>query len=273
MKDDDYGHAKDGSNAMNEQDAINVLSEMHGFFEKYKLRFWLDQGVVLGAVREGHLLPHDNDLDISFRLQDASPILKHLDDLKEKGYQIQVHCNTIYLLKNGIEVNFMGFQKDPYGVCPDKYWLMDYISLSPLAIRAQQFYDMATHRTLQTVNGRVAKMIHQLTYLRTARQFVEPLSHFAWKIACVQTNWKGGFYAGYWAPAKFYDKLRTVEMYGLKWNVPFDIEDYLAFKYGKDWRIPKRKWNVWTDDGGVVHDVSLFKTLKLTTLTSCYGDS
>ena len=36
----------------------------------------------------------------------------------------------------------------------------------------------------------------------------------------------------------------------MKFNVPFNVEKYLAYRYGDDWRTPRKKW-VFTNDGAM----------------------
>lgn len=49
-------------------------------------------------------------------------------------------------------------------------------------------------------------------------------------------------------PKCFYDETTTLEFDGKYYSVPRDYEGYLAYHYGKDWRIPVKKWNFRTDD-------------------------
>ncbi len=51
---------------------------------------------------------------------------------------------------------------------------------------------------------------------------------------------------------KFFDCIDSIEFYNKKINVPNNPESFLEVKYGKDWRIPKEKWNVALDDGSIV---------------------
>ena len=55
-----------------------------------------------------------------------------------------------------------------------------------------------------------------------------------------------------WAtPKHFFERLRSIEFYGMTFNSPSDVEDYLKYHYGQDWKTPKRKWAAWEQDGGV----------------------
>lgn len=52
-------------------------------------------------------------------------------------------------------------------------------------------------------------------------------------------------------PRHFYDETTVLEFEGKKYSVPKNAEDYLAYHYGKNWRIPVKKWNFRTDDFSV----------------------
>ena len=51
-------------------------------------------------------------------------------------------------------------------------------------------------------------------------------------------------------PKRFYDKLQEIEFYGEKYNVPEDVEGYLEYNYGKDWKTPihRDNWNYYTSN-------------------------
>ena len=52
-------------------------------------------------------------------------------------------------------------------------------------------------------------------------------------------------------PKHFYDETTILEFEGKSYSVPRDTEGYLVYHYGKDWRIPVKKWNFRTDDFSV----------------------
>jgi hypothetical protein len=240
---------------LDENQAVTVLKELHGFFNENHIRVWLDQGVLLGAIRENKLLLHDHDIDIGILHQDTFSLLHNLWKLKNQGYKVQVHANTVYLAKNGVEIGIMAYQDSG----DTQYFLIDYISLGYWSIRAQTFYDMATHRDKQTVTGKVATFAYWLTYFRTARRLLEFSAYVVWRLV-------GGFYHGYQTPKHYYDNLKRISFYGLIWMVPAETEEYLTYKYGEDWCIPKTEWDMWNDDGGIVPEINKvfphWKTLR-----------
>ena len=48
-------------------------------------------------------------------------------------------------------------------------------------------------------------------------------------------------------PKHHFEKLETVDFYGIKFTIPSDVENYLECRYGKDWRIPKKEWKWWVE--------------------------
>jgi len=51
---------------------------------------------------------------------------------------------------------------------------------------------------------------------------------------------------------KFLDTLDTIDFYGEPISVPANYEEFLEVKYGADWRVPNKKWNVALDDGSIL---------------------
>lgn len=50
---------------------------------------------------------------------------------------------------------------------------------------------------------------------------------------------------------KFLEKTESITFYGKTVPVPSHPEKFIEAKYGKDWRTPKKEWNVALDDGSI----------------------
>jgi hypothetical protein len=48
-------------------------------------------------------------------------------------------------------------------------------------------------------------------------------------------------------PAQYFLNLSEIEFYDFKVKVPSDKEGYLEYKYGKDWRVPKKDYVYYKD--------------------------
>lgn len=71
------------------QQALTGLHKVADLLEAHDIPFWLESGTLLGAVREGRLLPWDNDLDLSIRSSDVHRLLRLKWPLLLRGYRVK----------------------------------------------------------------------------------------------------------------------------------------------------------------------------------------
>lgn len=79
-----------------------LMKDVHEIFEKSKLTYWIESGTLLGAVRHRGLIPWDDDLDISIRLEDSYRFQNLIPEFEKLGYQIDESYFgfKIYLIEN-----------------------------------------------------------------------------------------------------------------------------------------------------------------------------
>jgi phosphorylcholine metabolism protein LicD len=53
-------------------------------FEKYNIPYWLDEGTLLGAIRNGEMIKNDGDIDFSLFYNNIGEIMNILKYLFEK---------------------------------------------------------------------------------------------------------------------------------------------------------------------------------------------
>ena len=86
---------------INANDAIKNLVELHSIFCNHRIRYWLQDGTLLGYYRDRNFIPHDNDIDIGMRWSDfAQSIMK---DITRAGF---VFKSSHGRLEESLVINF-----------------------------------------------------------------------------------------------------------------------------------------------------------------------
>ena len=193
------------------------------FLDRHEIAYWLDQGTLLGVYRDGALLPWDRDVDLSVWPDEFDRIVELVDEFCTLGYTAIVtpEADTVKFFSRSsglsIEINRFFVHGD---VC----------SRTGLRPRGNPAVDLAK-RAIKALPPRVYFGILKL-YNRTLRPDHVRLS----------------------VPARFYAEFTTLEFDGITVRIPAQTEQYLAYKYGPDWRTPRRDWDYVSQDGAVAKE-------------------
>ena len=65
---------------------------------------------------------------------------------------------------------------------------------------------------------------------------------------------------GVWGRNAFYPEnilkeFKLIEFYNRQYIIPKDTDAFLKFKYGNDWKTPKKKWSTILDDTSLANNV------------------
>ena len=95
---------------MDASSALYILKELRRDVCREEMRCWLDQGTLLGAVRDGKFISYDTDIDLGICYKDVGKLIQKRPHLKQNGYRVEVHCNNITFVKDSIAVNIAVYQ-------------------------------------------------------------------------------------------------------------------------------------------------------------------
>jgi lipopolysaccharide cholinephosphotransferase len=70
---------------MNEELAAKNLRPLKEVFDKFGIKFWLDHGALLGAVRDGKIIEWDDDIGLSMCSEDRDKLFLALNEPKEEN--------------------------------------------------------------------------------------------------------------------------------------------------------------------------------------------
>lgn len=223
---------------MNEQ-----LLAVKKLMDETGVRWWIDSGTLLGMVREGDILPWDNDIDIGIWASDNHVVSRTLPQSAARENHVYRLLTLrgkpfMHLLKplpphEGIRVTIMPYRLDDaeQAHCPV------YFQKPPVHRPGSWKGKLESLRRIPLL--KISRRIRRHTNGRTVL--------VKWPFSAIHgmTEFK--------VPAHFFADLKDVR--GLP--APAEAEAYLAFRYGPDWRTPKRRKSEWVwhrDDGAVHHN-------------------
>jgi len=238
-----------GKDEMNEGMAVKNLKDIKKVFDKFDVNYWLDLGTLLGAVRDGKIIPWDNDIDIGVREASWERILPLVSEFRKRGFYVEVenwklHKSFIYryivLFRAGW---FMGIY--PYRLLNGKNAVRPDIRESFLTRSLIMLYDLLflNQAHVTSKNESLLKVADNVVTL-TPTRLRKPLSKVIFFMIRILKRTALEYFLVV-IPKHHFEKLDTIEFYGTKFSVPSDVENYLECRYGKDWRIPKQEWKWW----------------------------
>jgi LicD family len=255
------------------------LSDVQEVFDRAGIRFWLDFGTLLGAVREDRIIEWDDDIDIGTMSDNWDSILRIIPELQNRGF-----CAFSSLLRIRGDLFYRKVWFERYGLAVE---MTVYQNVAENSIA----YDMVRRK-----NARLLRLSHlslQLShFIRIAYVLILMIfstnTRFHPKLAGDKKNsalystsiklvggilnsspykpefpsyicrfvYRLGRVAGirftlYMVPSRFFERLTPIKFLGLEFKAPSDVEEYLRHHYG-DWRKRKRDWDWYIDDGSLI---------------------
>lgn len=236
-----------------EEPYIACLKTIKKIFEGNKIDFWLAYGTLLGAIRSGKMLDNDLDLGTFYHYLSKRGKRKKLTrDFEKEGYTIHFFWDAMSIRKGktNADFNFFYLGKDKKSVIKKRYKKnksLDYLIFKLMKLPTTEYYGKFSFDFVRdfrnTIKIDLLKIVHCLPNLIKKSLFKIPNFLLHKWITLEEYNLT--------IPAEHFLKLKTIDFYGIKVNVPSKAEKYLEIEYGKDWKTPPKepkKW-VWWENG------------------------
>jgi hypothetical protein len=195
---------------------------------------WLDAGSLLGVIREGALLPWDNDIDIGCWASDRQVVQSAIAMFRRNGYRVapRTYHRSVYQVKlrppAGSQLKTVDIAL--YSRCRDVAWCpVNYVSPQPAPrgsarwLVEKPFREAVIRPWMRRSN-------------RTSLQTRIP------RLRLEVRTWV--------VPAHFFERQQEIDLGQFSVPVPEDYEGYLQLRYG-NWRKPRREWDYGVDDGAL----------------------
>lgn len=227
---------------MEEEVAIDILREVKEVLDKYGIEFWLQSGVLLGAVRDKKFITWDSDIDLGTWGENIPKMKILAREFCDRGFEtyFSPYLNSMAIKKKDIHVQLAFWRlSNDKAIMPLQYNenLLGVFLFNAGWILLFSHCGEVTSETLNTNIKKAKFIIVKLTDM-LPELFRLRLSQLLHKIAKRTGNRRGLVVT----PSHYFMNLSDMNFYEMKFKVPAETEDYLAYYYGEDWRTPKRDW-------------------------------
>ena len=234
---------------------LDILSEVDRICRKHNIKYWLDYGTLLGAVRHGGFIPWDDDIDISLLYEDYQKLTKILPRELSNKYVFQDETtDRFYFLKFAKVRDRESHFYDPLAnpLMKDQGVYIDIFPIEKLIGKKtkktiEYFYGNAFRRKRHFYNGR---------WKYFSGVFLYPMSLFFVQIVRLlsKISTADKLFTACGVPFFYEATLSYKEIFpcapilfeGREFFAPHDVHAYLTKIYGNYMRIPEEKDRVLT---------------------------
>ncbi len=181
--------------------SLQLLQDVKEVLDNGGVKYWLDFGTLLGAVREGRSIIWDGDFDLSTLDTDIAERFELWDELRKRGYEIQIAYSNItitekdwkvgwyktdlhrYRLNNGGDVEYLYGVKYTSKIVRYILSLLDALSLNQTVNEIQKLkyytpFDSICHQILNVANI-PAEELESLGPITYQHGFLNSAQHFS----------------------------------------------------------------------------------------------
>ena len=228
---------------------VELLDFIDHVCKKHNLEYWIDYGVLLGAVRHGGFIPWDDDIDLGMMRKDYNKFLEVFEDeLREHDLYDDITL-TIRRIYNADETHISAFAKIIY--LPDddiretNIYYADKMMYAGLDIFPYDYINTVTE-DLEERHGAYKEVFfmdaynnmeyHDLIdkYYKTLDLTLEKRDYF---LPGVEGTWGGSLYDFDMIETDKVFPLGKISFEGREYPCPKDCKYYLEALYGEDYMI------------------------------------
>jgi len=231
---------------MDEEDAVYTLKQAKKVLDEEGVKFWLDTGTLLGAVRDGKIIPWDDDIDLGVWHSEAESLekaLKKLPDkiyfrISEKGAGVYYKSGIVSITKYRVEgdhaIRFFHIEKNQ---------IAGFLEGLTKLLENEKNASSVSENIPLPITKLVGKILSRLpsgVKIKLMLNFGDLQENFSSKDRILVS-----------VPKEYFKDLSRIEFYDMEFNVPSPVEDYLEYRYGEDWKTPQKDYVYYEEDGGI----------------------
>ena len=218
---------------------VKGLLVLKKVFDNHKIVFWLEAGTLIGAAREGKIIPWDSDVDISYWIDSTPNIYKTNEDFKKYGYEL-------YFTGGHYALRDIKTKKHLICILPAAN-LDNYIAKMSFLIPYRYFiwalsepdYSSYDYDFNDYFSKYIPKSIKKIIVTGTSKFNGDErlkLVDFFWKLILKFKLYSPMFVR---SPKEYLGNFTEIEFYGEKFRIPENYDQYLEFRFN-NWKIPDK---------------------------------
>ena len=223
---------------------LSILREVHRICEEHGLRYWLDSGTLLGAVRHKGFIPWDDDLDICMPIEDYNEFIRiapkelppnlHLQTKKtEPGfdkYYAKVRSSAGIVLEKRELRRLLQNRRI-------KYSTGIYIDIFPCITVGKE--EKSIHEKVLTITDKIRKVFDVSFFIDRLFTLADTYMHKGWEHKDLLVVRSCRFpEVEFMVPLESLFPLRLYEFEGCEFWGPNDYDTYLKNLYGDYMKLP-----------------------------------
>jgi lipopolysaccharide cholinephosphotransferase len=255
---------------------LDMLYELDRVCQKLNVRYFLDGGTLLGAARDGHIIPWDDDIDVSMLREDYDRFLHEAPEefteplflqtgYTEKNY-FRGHCQLRRSDTCAILPNELGRVSFNQGIFLDIFVLDE---LFPERVEAQYTKRNELFRKRQMWNHHdyhpnlIRWGVRWCRFLLYNACYPNSANFYKQMEAIFRTSEKSEFVdylmlnsdpgQVHFLRREWYEETICLPFEGRDFPAPRGYREYLACYYGDDWETPKNITSMHNSDGLVIY--------------------
>ena len=227
---------------MDEKEAIHSLNIIKKVLEKHKIIFWLDYGTLLGAYRDKKLIKWDSDIDLATWITNKNSVEKTFKELSN-DFDIFQNKYMIGFRRKNIMISLDFYDKKGHMAVRKSRFSNNFIDkIVSYLIWINSAWDCKIENTQVS---RITKFACEIT-IKLKKDRKKVIIKILKKIHVFFSN---GFIIG--VPIDYFYNLKQIRFYKMDFNVPVNTDEYLMYRYGCNWKTPKKDYVYYIEDGAI----------------------
>jgi len=214
---------------------LKFLYDFFSILEDLNTNYWLEGGTALAAYRDGKIFDWEHDFDIGVLKDDFEKDIElFIKKLSLINCTIKIQKNYPFI-DNIIQI----YSNDPHS--------------NPNQIDIYLFTENKNNIYMRWLNSPIgfgSKIIKSILYLTSIKlsnyenrkKISYILADFIFKIFIfINYNFFKSTYHSF--PKKFFERRKKIIFCEMNLNLPYMIDEFLEYRYGKNWKNPDKNFN------------------------------